>query len=439
MKQYPKFGVLASAVLILTFVKAAQAQTHSPIGSSDSSDKSRAAIMCFSQIKDRVLEGNAQLKSDSAMLRSLDAQTRQAALPPNPVIIFEAENFGGDGSDNDVEYTGKISQLIETGAKRRHRTSLAKATTEAFGIRRDIATVELLANARVAYAEVIAAKSRLSLSEEEVAIRRKAQRLIARKSSHGGALRLEVERAKVSVQNAEIVHDQRMQELQVAKRTLSSLWGSDHSDMTFTNDELRIHAPEAELLATDTQPIPDVAYAKAMLETAMKYGELQRALAVPDVTISAGYRRFDATDNHAFVADVSMPLPLFDRNQFAAQGAEEQLRASQFDLANTRITVNAELESRRDQLRLLLRERKLLQRSVLPRTKRVLASATDAYRLGRISYLDYVDAQTTYLDRRERHVTVTLSAIRNQVEIQRLSGTLVERISQMDQGECNVQ
>lgn len=439
MKQYPTFGLLASGMIVLTLVNATQAQNPSPKNSPDSSGKSRAAIACFSQVKERVLAGNARLKSDSAMLRSLLAQTQQAALLPNPVITFEAENFGGGGSDDDKEYTGTVSQLIETGAKRRHRTSLAKANAEAFGLRRDIATAELLANARVAYAEVIAAKTRLSLSKEEVAIRRKAQRLIARKSSHGGALRLEVEKAEVSLQTAEIVRDQRVQELQFAKRTLSSLWGSDHTDLILTTDAMRLNDPETELLATDTQQVPDVAYANAKRETATMSVELQRALAIPDVTVSAGYRRFDATDDHAFVADVSVPLPLFNRNQFASLGAQERLKAIQFDLANTRTTVNAELESRRDRLRLLLRERKLLQRSVLPQTERVLESATDAYRLGRISYLDFVDAQTTYLDRRERHVTVTLSAIRNQVEIQRLSGTLLERIAQMDQGECNAQ
>ncbi len=438
MKQYPIFGVLASGLAVLAFVNSAQAQNPSPEDRPLSSKQSRAAIECFAQVKERVLAGNPQLKSQTATLRSLHALAQQAALLPNPVIRFEAENFGGNRSEDDVEYTGGLSQLIETGGKRHARTSLARAKAQAYELRRDIATAAILANARIAYAEVIAARSRLALSEKEVAIRREAKRLISRKSSHGGALRLEVEKAEVSLQTAEVVRDQRRQELTVAKRTLASLWGSRQTDLTFTTRELQLHDPETELLV-DAGKSPDVAFATANREAAEKSVDLQRAMAIPNVTVSAGYRRFDATDDHAFVADVSVPLPLFDRNQFATDGAEERLKARHFDASHARITVSVQLETLRDRLRLLLRERKLLDGRLLPQTEKVLTSATDAYRLGRITYLDYLDAQTTYLERRERLVTVTLSAIRNQVEIQRLTGTLLERITQMDQGECHAQ
>ncbi len=437
MKQYPTFGVLASGLAVLAFVNSAQAQNLTPEDSPVAGQQSRAAIECFAQVKKRVLAGNPQLKSQAATLRSLHALTQQAALLPNPVITFEAENFGGNRSGDDVEYTGGLSQLLETGGKRHARTSLARANAQAYELRRDIATAEILAKARIAYAEVIAADRRLALSEKEVAIRREAKRLISRKSSHGGTLRLEVEKAEVSLQTAEVVRDQRKQESKVTKRALASLWGSNQSDLIFTTRELQLHGAESELLVVDAGKSPDVAFATAKREAAEKSVDLQRAMAIPDVTVSAGYRRFEATDDHAFVADVSIPLPLFDRNQFAADGAEERLKASQFDASHARTTTNAQLETLRDRLLLLLRERKLLKRSVLPQTEKVLTSATDAYRLGRITYLDYLDAQTTYLERRERLVTVTLSAIRNQVEIQRLTGTLLKRINQMDQGECH--
>lgn len=437
MKQYPKFGLLASGVFVLTFSNTTQAQSLSENSALSSGEQATATISCFSQVKERVLAGNPRLKSESALLRSKHAQTRQAALFPNPVIALEAENFGGNQSDDNMEYTAGLSQLIETAGKRQARTELAKAHAKAFEIRRDITIAEIVADARVAYAEVIAAKSLLALSKDEVAIRRKAKRLISRKFHHGGALQFEVDKADVSLQSAQVVRDQRVQELQVAKRKVASLWGANTSDLIFSAHELRLDDPEAELFTPNVQAIPGVAYAHAKREAATKSAELQHSLAVPDVTVSAGYRRFDATDEHAFVADISVPLPVFDRNQFATKRAREKLRASQFDLANTQVEVNTELSSRRDRLRLQLRERELLEQRLLPQTEKVLSSATEAYRLGRISYLDYLDAQKTYLERRERLVTVTLSAIRNQVAIQKLDGTLLERLTQMDQGECH--
>ena len=248
MKQYPTFGLLAG-VLALIFVNATQAQDLSSENVTLSSEQAPSSISCFSQVKVRVLSGSPRLKSQSAVLRSLRAETQQAALLPNPVITFEVENFGGSRSDDNLENTGGLSQLIEMAGKRRVRTSFAKAKADAFEVRRDITTTEVLANARVAYAQVIAAKTLLALSEKEVAIRRKARRLISRKSSHGGALRLEVEKADVSLQTAEVGRDRRVQELKVAKRTLASLWGSETSDWKLATDELRLHDPETELSA----------------------------------------------------------------------------------------------------------------------------------------------------------------------------------------------
>ena len=437
MKQYPVIGLLASGIFVLTVVNAVQAQGSTSENQPAVVQPPRNEIACFSQIKNRVLAENPHLKSQSAVLRSLRAQSQQAALLPNPVLSFESENLAANSSDIETEYTGGISQLIETGGKRQARTSLAKAIANSFAIRRDITKLEILEKARTGYAEVIAAKTRLALSEREVEIRRQFQRLISKKSSHGGALRLEVDKADVSLQTAKIVLERRKQELRVAKRNLGSLWGTKQLHLTFTEDELMLIDPEAELASAASRETPDTMLAKAEREAAEKATEVQRAMVVPNVTVSAGYRRFDSTDDHAFVANVSVPLPLFNRNQFGVDQVKEQLSASEFDISNTQIAVEVELENLRDQLRLLLRERRLLQQKVLPQTEQVLRSATNAYRIGRISFLDYFDSQTSFLEHRERLVAVTLSAIRNQVKIQRLNGTLVEKLNQLDKGECD--
>jgi len=52
---------------------------------------------------------------------------------------------------------------------------------------------------------------------------------------------------------------------------------------------------------------------------------LEKARGVPDLTIGGGVRRFEQTDDEALVFSLTLPLPLFDRNQGGILGATAQL------------------------------------------------------------------------------------------------------------------
>ena len=150
----------------------------------------------------------------------------------------------------------------------------------------------------------------------------------------------------------------------------------------------------------------------------------------------AGVRRFDATNDHSVVIGLSVPLAIFDRNQFAVEGAERLTEASRFETAETEVKIRADAQKLQNRLEQQLREREVLMSRILPVTKRILTAATKAYQRGRVSYLDFLDAQTTYLERRERLISVTASALHDQVAIQRLRGSVSKRIKQME-GTCN--
>ena len=53
--------------------------------------------------------------------------------------------------------------------------------------------------------------------------------------------------------------------------------------------------------------------------------DLELSKRVPDVTVKGGYRRFEETDDHAFIFGISVPLQLFDRNQGAIAEARNKL------------------------------------------------------------------------------------------------------------------
>ena len=54
----------------------------------------------------------------------------------------------------------------------------------------------------------------------------------------------------------------------------------------------------------------------------------ERTLGVPDPTVSAGVRRFEESNDEAFVVGVSIPFPLRNRNQGNIAAAQAQARAA---------------------------------------------------------------------------------------------------------------
>ena len=395
-------------------------------------------IRCFSQVKELILERNLKLRSGLASTDSSRLQARQEALRPNPVLKFQAENFGGTTDAEQPQYTAGISQQIETGGKREARSLLAAARTESVKAQVKVKNQQLLAQARIAFAEAVAARQLLALARQEVSVSEEALRLIERKTSYGGALALEADKADIALRSARLKLRRQKHEFIEAKIALASLWGGDPSRLDLSKQSLSLHLPEKEINASDMRASPRLSQARAERHLAARASDLERTNSIPDVTVSANYRQFEQDDGHAFVAAVSVPLQLFDRNQFATKSAESALQSSEFDLKDTEIVLGTSLNELKGHLELLIEERELLEEEILPRSRKVLSKATEAYQSGRISYIEYQDAQESYLGRKEQLIEITHSALTTQVEIQQLSGTLSERLKEAEQEECNV-
>lgn len=394
------------------------------------------SVTCFSHVRRRVLARNNRLKKNAEILRSLKAQSRQVGLLPNPVIEVEAANFPTNPSNNGTEITAALAQKVELGGKRSARVERSNAQVKVLKLQTALAKANLMATAWGHYIDAITANSLLNLSSQEVSIRERALQVISRKSDFGAALPLEVQKARVAVESAKLMQSQRQQSLQSANQMLASLWGGNANEVAFAETELLVDRPELELTPFSAGESLDLAHVRAKHQEAERNLELERVQAVPDITAMAGVRRFDATNDHSVVIGLSVPLAIFDRNQFAVEGAERLTEASRFETAETEVKIRADAQKLQNRLEQQLREREVLMSRILPVTKRILTAATKAYQRGRVSYLDFLDAQTTYLERRERLISVTASALHDQVAIQRLRGSVSKRIKQME-GTCN--
>ncbi|MBI4408696.1 MAG: TolC family protein [Gemmatimonadetes bacterium] len=117
---------------------------------------------------------------------------------------------------------------------------------------------------------------------------------------------------------------------------------------------------------------------------------------LPDFDISVGYgQRVGLGD---FVsAMVSVPVPIFAGRKQDQQVAEEAASLAEMHaLHDTMVNeLNAEIASLTAQLERTRAQLLLLDQGILPQARAALASATAAYRVGRVDFLSLLDSQVT--------------------------------------------
>jgi cobalt-zinc-cadmium efflux system outer membrane protein len=156
--------------------------------------------------------------------------------------------------------------------------------------------------------------------------------------------------------------------------------------------------PSLDELTDRIESHPEVQRWVAETERRRSAVELERAQAVPDVNAGLGIRYVNEIDDAALVGGVSVPLPLFDRNQGgilaarlrAAQALDEG-RASQRELATRLVREHSRLTA-------AFHEAQSIDSALLPAARDAYDATRRAYDEGKLPYLDVLDAQRTLFD-----------------------------------------
>jgi cobalt-zinc-cadmium efflux system outer membrane protein len=150
--------------------------------------------------------------------------------------------------------------------------------------------------------------------------------------------------------------------------------------------------------------------------------DVERSKAVPDVTVSVGAKRDNELGRTQAIVGVSIPLPLFDRNQGAVYEAGKRAQRADDDYQAARIRVLNELQLAASQLSVARTSLQSLQSTVLPAAQQAYEAATKGFEAGKFGFLDVIDAQRSLLQARSRYLTTLSSAFQAAAAIDRLLG-----------------
>lgn len=331
--------------------------------------------------------------------RALSADADQAGRRLNPSVSIDFENFAGGGALSGfdrTESTFAVEQTFRLGNKRAlseraARASVALGTAECGVILR-----EAEREAALAYADLVAAVEAAALASEAAELAIALAVTVKRRVDSGAAAPPELARARADA--ASLRAEAAFAAGEVEKRfyALASLWGAT---------EPRFNLPIAFELAPPETSRETVSHPRLVAaEAAVRAREAElaraRADAIPDVTLSGGFRRFEETGHSAFMAGVSVPLPLFDRGRDAARATALRGEAAAVSAAAVEARLRAEQRAATASVQASNSRLSILLDEALPEAETAYAAALQGYTIGRFDLTTTLQARANLIETR---------------------------------------
>ncbi len=379
---------------------------------------------------DAALARNPELQTFAFRLRAQDARIEQARLRPVPEASVELENFAGTGEArgaDSLEATFALSQIIELGGKRTARVEAEQAGRDVIDVERQARQLDVLAEVTRRFITLAARQEQLNLARNALDLAQRTvagseRRVNAAKSPHA-----ELDRARVAYDRAKLDEARALVGIETARKQLAATWGESEAvidGQPFTEVQADLYttpAPRefAELLRR-LDANPD--FLRFVSEARLRDAELRLAATLrrPDVQLSAGVRRLQASDDTALVASFSIPLSSGRRarSYVAEAQASRGLVDAERRIAETK--ARAMLYELHRELERAVVEARTLKSDILPRTAEALKEVEYAYTRGRYSYIELVDAQREFLSLQAELIEVSANAHGLNTEIERL-------------------
>ncbi len=150
---------------------------------------------------------------------------------------------------------------------------------------------------------------------------------------------------------------------------------------------------------------------------------------VPSPDVSVGYSRFfniptDAgpSGGGAITAGLSIPLPLFDRGQGALGRSNAEAMSARVRSQQTELLARREVESAAAVMRIRVVAWRRFRDIVAPDIERMRQMAELAYREGRASIVELLDAHSTYVEAKQRAADLRGAALKASVQLEQALG-----------------
>lgn len=330
----------------------------------------------------------------------------QAMLYPNPRLGYFGQEIGGAGTAGQQGFF--VSQQFVTGGKL--ELSRAIACREQQQAEQVVSAQEfrVVNGVRREYYDLLTSNRKIQLAEDllEIAIESEKQserRLQALQGSKVDLLqaRLERERVNVELETLKV-------EREAIVRRLQALAGLQQQAGEFlVAGDLEQDVPDLaweDALSRLLESSPLIAQAEARVARAAAVWQRARAEPIPDVTVQAGAMHDFSTSSQMANLQISLPIPIYDKNQGNISAAEAEWIRASHEVERVRLSLERELA---DVFRKYAQQRIRVMKyntEILPASWETLDLSRKALEAEEIDSLQLLSVQRSYTSFNQEYV-----------------------------------
>ena len=299
----------------------------------------------------------------------------QAQARPNPEISTLVE----DTRRATRNTTLQLNQPIELGGKRgQNRSRRAEPLRRLAEL--DARRAEIRAAVMAAFFDVLVAQERLRLAQASVELAQRATGAASRRVTAGKVSPVEEIKARVAEAGVRVELTLAAGELATARKRLAGTWGNPAPRFERAEGNLEALPPLPALADLNSRlaTSPSLLRARIEVDRRQALAEVERSRSVPDMTVSLGARRNEELGLNQAILGVSIPIPIFNRNQGNLLEALRRTDKAWDELSASGIRLSNELAVAHERLSTARQEVESLQRDILPGAQSAYDAATRA-------------------------------------------------------------
>ncbi len=375
------------------------------------------------------LTSHPSLAVSANRIESFVGKLQQAGLRPNPLLIYQTEDFRtwqspGHRFWQDSDHFFYLQQTFETASKRARRVDVAAANQRRVEIELTLQKQMIAAKVRAAFWDAAGATQR------EVALRQALKNFAEITEYHriqvsegamaeADLLRVQLEEQKISLlANAAFIDSQR-QIIRLQREIGRSEITPTSADSDFATALIKFDGLKIETALTERA---EAQLARQIILVAAAQVGLERALTTPNFDGVSGYKRSGQFDS--LLWGLQVPLPVFNRNQGNLASASAEDRLARNALTSTEALIKSEFEGAVREVDL---RRHQINAFVLPLRAKAAETARlvrEAYRLGGADLLRLLDSQRTLLDTEQLYIDALLALRQAEASLQSATGVI---------------
>jgi outer membrane protein, heavy metal efflux system len=342
---------------------------------------------------------NPQLKLYSHDLRLHEIARLKAAVKPNPEISFEIEDIMGTGNRKwlgAAAATLGISYAFEMGNKRIKKLRAAGATKSRDNLIFGMKKRAVLLAMSLQFVKVIYWEHQVALDKDMHTLDKKIRNVLKAKVEGDLLSGLQLNKYDLAMGLRRSEKELNENTLAMEKLKLATFWGvkkvnfSNVKACFFISKQLKPFTSMSKNIAKH----PSLVYFKTLKILRFFQMEAAKSLSVPDITVSGGVRYYQDNKDVGGVIGVTIPIPINDNNRGEILEVTTRMAKEKSEEHKIRLSLHASLKKHHIRLknRELLAER--FVNRFLPAAKRTFKQIEEGYRMGKLSYLEVLDAKS---------------------------------------------